>query len=97
MYFVGGVAEEVEPVFGLVEGFGEEDQVGAVCGGGLDVHAAEFDVARVDELRFWMGGWVLPRMWVMVEKEKRVDRRRIINNVNINYQLGPSKHRSLPF
>jgi hypothetical protein len=61
----------------LVEGLGEEDEVGTVVGGGFDVDAAEFDVVGVDELRFWVGGGVLPRMWVMVEKANRLENLRI--------------------
>ena len=33
MYFIGRIAEEVEPVFGLVECFGEEDKIRTIfCG-----------------------------------------------------------------
>lgn len=68
-YFIGGVGEEVKPIFCLVEGFGEEDEIGAVDRGGLDVYASEFDVFGVDTFGFWVGGGLLPRMWWMEEKE----------------------------
>lgn len=39
-----GVEEEGDPVFCLVEDFGEEDQVGGVIGGGLDVDASQLHI-----------------------------------------------------
>ena len=68
-YLVRWIGEEVEPILGLVECFGEEDEVGAVGGGGLDVHASQFDVFGVDAFRFWVGEGVLPRMCWIVEKQ----------------------------
>lgn len=47
-YFVVGVAEEVEPVFGLVEDLGEEDEGWTVRSGGFDVDASKLDVFGVD-------------------------------------------------
>ena len=48
MNFVGWVAEEVEPALNLVEGFREEEQIGAILGGGLHPHSSQFDVFGVD-------------------------------------------------
>lgn len=71
----------------MVEGFGEEDEIRAVGGGGLDVDASEFDVFGVDAFWFWVGEGVLPRMWWMEEKEKqrRVACRIIINLSTIHH------------
>jgi hypothetical protein len=38
-----GVEEEGDPVLGLVEDFREEDEVGGVFGGCLDVNSSQFD------------------------------------------------------
>lgn len=54
LYFVGGVGEELEPVLGLVEDFGDEDEGGTVGSRGLDVDASEFDLTRVDEAGLWL-------------------------------------------
>lgn len=67
LYFVGGVGEEVEPVLSLVECLGEEDEVGAVVGRGLDVDASELDVLGIDAFGFLLRVEVLPRMWWMAE------------------------------
>jgi hypothetical protein len=66
-YFVEGVGEEVEPVFHLVEGLGEEDEVRTVLCGGFDMHASELDVLGVDALGLYLGTGLLPRMWLMTE------------------------------
>lgn len=66
MYFVVRIAEEPEPALGLVEGFGDEDEVGAVLLGGLNANAPELDCVVVSGFGFWIGARVLPRMWVMV-------------------------------
>jgi hypothetical protein len=71
----------------LVEGLGEEDEIGAVGCGGLDVDAAELDVFGVDAFGLWVGEEVLPRMWWMEEKEeeRRVTCRIIINLSTIHH------------
>ncbi len=51
MYFVFGAAEKAEPILDLVEGLGEEDQVGTIFGRGFDVHSSEFDTFAVYQLR----------------------------------------------
>ena len=67
LYFVGGVGEEVEPVLSLVECLGEEDEVGAVVGRGLDVDASELDVLGIYAFGFLLRVEVLPRMWWITE------------------------------
>lgn len=66
-YFVGWIGEEVEPILGLVERLREEDKVGTVVGGGLDVDASELDVLRLNALGFLLRVGVLPRMWWITE------------------------------
>lgn len=52
MYFVVRVAEKAKPVFDLVEGFGEEDEVWTIVGSGFDVDSSKFNTFSVYELRF---------------------------------------------
>ena len=89
-----GTSEEVEPALDLVEGFGEEDEIGAVLLGGLDLHASQAHILRVDVLGFWIEGNILPRMWWMVEKAFRravkqriISKMLILNKINIHHPI----------
>ena len=53
---VGGVGEELEPVLGLVEGLGDEDEVGTVLHRRLDVDASELDFVFCPETGSCIGG-----------------------------------------
>lgn len=50
--FIVGIAEKAEPVFNLIEGFREENEVRTIVGSGFDVDSSEFDAFRVYKLRF---------------------------------------------
>ena len=66
-YSVPGVEEEGDPVFCLVEDFGEEDEVGSVIGGGLDVDASQLHILRAGQFGLYISWFLLPLMCLMVE------------------------------
>lgn len=88
-YLVGRIREKVEPVLGLVECLGEEDEIGAVGRGGLDVHAAQPDVLGVNALGLWMGEEILPRMCWMEEKQHAFDNCTSFRILSYNYLNSP--------
>jgi hypothetical protein len=63
-YFVVGIGEEWEPVFSLIEDFGEEDEVGTVLLGGADLDTSEFDSAAFNEF----GLFVIIRIYFLEDK-----------------------------